>query len=236
MISISIVIPLYNEERNISNLLNEIKNSFIKVNYEIILVDDCSQDMTINEIKKYIDKNDLKIIIIKNEFNKGQSYSISEGIKNSSYDTIVTLDGDGQNNPADISKLLTIYSNKPELSLVGGIRRNRKDSLVKKITSNIANRVRRYLLNDDCNDTGCALKIFEKETFLLFPYFDGIHRFLPALFKGYDKITYFVDVDHRKRLYGKSKYGTFKRLFRGIIDIIKVIKIIRKFKKDASVL
>ena len=115
--------------------------------------------------------------------------------------------------------------------MIGGIRRNRKDSLVKIISSRIANKVRMLILNDDCIDTGCSLKIFKKDLFLKLPFFDGIHRFLPALFKAYGANIHFIDVDHRFRKYGQSKYGTFGRLFRGIRDIFKVLLIIKRYRK-----
>ena len=105
------------------------------------------------------------------------------------------------------------YNKDKDLVLVGGIRLNRKDNFLKKISSKIANKIRMLILKDNCEDTGCSLKIFDKKIFLSFPLFDGIHRFLPALFTGYGKKTIFVDVDHRPRIYGYSKYGTFKRLF-----------------------
>ena len=114
--------------------------------------------------------------------------------------------------------------------MVGGIRKKRKDNLLKIFSSRIANIIRKLILNDNCDDTGCSLKVFDKNVFMLFPFFDGMHRFLPALFIGHSKKTFFTNVDHRKRIYGKSKYGTFKRLFGGIRDIIKVKKILRNKK------
>ena len=144
----SIVIPLYNEAQNINELLREIKQqNFPYKNFEIILVDDCSIDDTIKVIKE---NNDLSNIqIIKNNENRGQSYSILKGIKKSSYDIIVTIDGDGQNNPRDILKLLKIYLSDKEIKLVGGIRSNRKDKILKIISSKIANFIRSKIFNDD---------------------------------------------------------------------------------------
>ena len=104
--------------------------------------------------------------------------------------------------------------------------------LIKILSSKIANKIRSYILNDDCVDTGCSLKVFDRNIFLSFPFFDGIHRFLPALFKGYNKNTFFINVDHRPRIHGNSKYGTFGRLVRGIRDLITVAKIIKKFRRD----
>ena len=134
---ISIVIPIFNEAKNIGLLLKEIKKSLEDFkNYEIILVNDASTDETIKVINKINNKN-IKIII--NDNNKGQSFSIYEGVKNSSYETIITIDGDGQNDPADIPKLYNFYTKNNEVKLVGGIRKNRKDSLTKIISSKVAN-------------------------------------------------------------------------------------------------
>tara|TARA_B100000989_G_C19530952_1_gene469816 strand:+ start:124 stop:810 length:687 start_codon:yes stop_codon:yes gene_type:complete len=221
----SIIIPLYNEVKNLKILVNELKLVLAKYEeYEIILIDDGSTDSTPNIINKI---KYSKIKLLKNDYNKGQSYSIFRGVKNSLYKTIITLDGDGQNDPSDIPSLLKFYTEKKEIKLVGGIRFNRKDNLIKIISSKIANKIRSIILRDNCKDTGCSLKVFDKEIFLSFPYFDGIHRFLPALFSGYGHKTLFINVNHRKRNYGVSKYGTLDRLFRGIRDIIKVRKIIK---------
>ena len=233
----SIVIPIYNEGNNILVLINEIYESLNKINYvdefEIIIVDDSSIDNSSTNIENYInDKKLSNIKLIINKKNIGQSYSLLEGIKKSKFNTILTLDGDLQNNPKDIPSLLKIYFGDDLISLIGGIRNKRKDNFVKIFTSKIANYVRRLILNDDCNDTGCALKIFDKKIFLSFPFFDGIHRFLPALYKGYGKKTKFINVDHRPRIYGKSNYGTLKRFFLGILHIYKVYKIINKNQND----
>ena len=141
------------------------------------------------------------------------------------------MDGDGQNNPKDIPKLLEIYFSSKDFTLVSGIRIKRKDSLIKIISSRVANLIRSYILEDKCPDTGCSLKIFQKNIFLDFPYFDGIHRFLPALFNGYGQKIRFIPVDHRSRVKGISKYGIFDRLFKGVYDLFRVKKIIRHYKK-----
>ena len=222
----SIVIPLFNEAENISNLIDEISTSLEKYDdYEIILVNDFSTDKTTDIINT---KKNKKIKLINNEKNYGQSYSIHKGIKSSFNEIIVTLDGDGQNDPTDIPNLLDIFLSKNKIELVGGLRMNRKDNLIKVLSSKIANYIRQLLLNDGCLDTGCSLKVFKKDIFLSFPYFDGMHRFLPALFKGYGHNTIFIEVNHRKRKYGISKYGTMNRLFKGIRDIIRIKKILKK--------
>ena len=222
----SIVIPLFNEDRNIVKLIDEINLNLKNYNvYEIILINDASTDQTYNKISKLKNKN---IRILNNLTNKGQSFSIHRGVYNSLYKIIITLDGDGQNDPADIPKLIQYYLNHNNVTLVGGIRRKRKDKIIKIISSKVANFIRSKIFNDGCKDTGCSLKVFDKNIFLSFPYFDGIHRFIPSLFTGYGYQTKFLDVNHRKRKYGVSKYGTTNRLFRGIIDIIKVKKILRQ--------
>ena len=231
MFEISVIIPSYNEAENLENLVHEIDQvSIKKFKYEIIVVDDHSNDNTSQIIKEHILNN--KIIYLCNEKNYGQSYSINKGIINSKYSTIVTIDGDGQNNPEDIPALLNKYFKNENFFFFVCIRKKRKDSLIKVISSRLANNIRRFILNDDCDDTGCSLKVFKKETYLTFPFFNGIHRFLPALFKGFGYKTMFIDVSHRPRLKGYSKYGTYGRLYRGIIDIWKVYIIIKDSKKN----
>ncbi|MDC0192541.1 glycosyltransferase family 2 protein [Alphaproteobacteria bacterium] len=225
---VSLVIPMFNEESNILKLLIEIEIVLKTFNkYEIIIVDDNSSDRSYQKVQEYKNIND-KIILFKNKKNFGQSYSITKGIKNSKYDTIITLDADGQNNPKDIMKMIEIFFSDDQLELLGGIRNKRRDNKIKIISSKIANGIRSYILKDNCSDTGCSLKIFKKNTYLDFPYFDGIHRFIPALYSGYNKKTSFVNVDHRERVSGKSNYGTLTRLYKGIIDLIRVVLIIRK--------
>jgi len=230
----SIIIPIFNEEFNIKPLVYEIMTYFKKndYEYEIVLVNDGSNDKTHECIRELKNEFTDKIRIINNKINLGQSYSIIKGIRNSRYENIVTIDGDGQNNPKDIQKLLLKYFSDENLKLVGGIRNKRKDNLIKIYSSKIANSIRSYLLNDNCKDTGCSLKVFEKNIFLQFPEFDGLHRFIPALYSGFGAKTDFLDVDHRSRINGKSNYGTFSRLIIGCIDIIRVLRIINKIKND----
>ena len=226
----SIIIPVFNEEQNLITLIKEIKLSLKSYNeYELIFVNDFSTDNTLSILKKQ--KKIFNFKIINNKTNLGQSFSILNGIKNSNYNTIITLDGDGQNNPKDIPTLLEFYNKTKDASLVGGIRYKRRDNIIKIISSRLANFVRSKILKDGCKDTGCSLKVFDKNIFLKFEYFDGMHRFIPALFKGFGYNTYFLNVDHRKRKYGTSKYGTFLRLVNGIRDMIKVKKMINKNKE-----
>lgn len=221
MKSFSIVIPIFNEDENIENLFKEFLNCKIydEAN-EIIFVDDCSTDNS-SKIINGLANNYNKVKLLSHKINYGQSYCLKTAAQNSNSDLIVTIDGDGQNDPFDIKKLLKIYL-KNNYELVGGIRKKRKDSLSKKIASRIANKIRNFILKDGCEDTGCSLKVFDREKFLEFPFFNGIHRFLPYMFKKYGSETYFTNVNHRNRLYGKSKYNNFNRLIKGIVDIFRV--------------
>lgn len=230
MITLSLVIPIFNEEQNIKFLFKEIQDSGVyDIVNDIIFIDDGSND------KSKILINDIaftnpKVVCLSHNYNLGQSTCLKTASNYSKSECLITIDGDCQNNPYDIKKLIELYKNN-NFELIGGIRRKRRDTLVKIISSKIANKIRMLILDDDCIDTGCSLKIFKKDLFLKLPFFDGIHRFLPALFKAYGANTHFIDVDHRFRKYGQSKYGTFGRLFRGIRDIFKVLLIIKRYRK-----
>ena len=226
----SIIIPAYNEEKNLPILIQEILDNIINKEYiyEIIIIDDCSVDKTIESLNKYRTFDKLKII--QNKINLGQSKSILIGIKNSLYNNIVTIDADLQNDPRDILKIAKIYFQN-NYAMVAGIRNKRKDNIIKIISSKVANAIRSIILKDKCPDTGCSLKIFEKKIFLNFKFFDGIHRFLPALFIGNNYDIKYVNVNHRPRIYGVSNYGTFLRIIWGIRDIIRVKKMIKQNSK-----
>ena len=229
----SIVIPIYNEEENIKKLFEEICDTLKKNEYEIIFINDCSNDGSENILKSISNNTNYKYF--NHSVRLGQSAAILTGIKNSSYNNIVTIDGDGQNNPQDIINLINLYFNNKKYALVSGLRKKRQDNIIKIFSSKIANYIRSFILNDDCTDTGCSLKIFNKEIFLSFEYFSGIHRFIPSLFYccGY-KVAY-INVDHRKRKKGKSKYGIINRLFIGIRDLLKVKRIIKKYNNNGFI-
>ena len=229
MFNFSIIIPVYNEEESIKILLEEILLINFNYEYEIIIINDCSLDKTSSILEKFKYKN---IRIFSHSKRMGQSRSIHDGIVKAKYDTVVTIDGDCQNNPKDIIKLIEKYQFKENVKLVSGIRLKRRDKFIKIISSKIANSIRRFYLNDDCKDTGCSLKIFSKEIFLKIPYFNGIHRFIPSLFIGIGHEVLYENVDHRPRLHGKTKYGISNRLFRGLVDMYKVKRIIKMINND----
>jgi dolichol-phosphate mannosyltransferase len=167
--------------------------------------------------------------VISHQQSCGQSTAVRTGVKFARYDWVATLDGDGQNNPADIPKLIDAVSEGVEL--VGGNRRlSRRDTFIKRISSVIANTVRSAMLRDDTPDTGCGLKLFQREAFLDLPYFDHMHRFLPALIKRRGGKIVSVHVQHRNREHGKSNYGTIDRLIVGIVDLFGVAWLQRRAK------
>ena len=221
--NISIVIPIYNEQNNIIKLIKEVRVALEKkINYEIIIVDDGSDDNTYEALNK-IKKNKKNIIIITHKKNYGQSISLQTGIIEANSEYIVTLDGDGQNDPRDILKLIKSFDSKLGFMMVIGNRVNRIDSLAKKVASRLAFQIRKLLLKDTTPDTGCAIKLFRKKDFLQLPFFNHIHRFLPFLFNTFGGKVISIPVNHRSRSSGISKYSNFQRFLVGINDLYGVI-------------
>jgi len=230
---LSIVIPVYNEEQSIKVLIEEITNSITNINYEIVVVDDSSNDKTLSVLKK-IKSNNKRLRIIKHEENYGQSFAVRSGVKNSKSQWIATLDGDGQNDPADIPKLylaLIQQSSKNNNVLIAGHRVHRKDSWLKKLSSKYANRIRSNLLNDEVPDTGCGLKLFSRDFFLDLPSFNHMHRYIPALYISRGGKIFSLEVNHRHREKGKSKYGFNNRFWVGILDLFGVSWLQKRSKK-----
>lgn len=220
---ISIVIPIYNEQDNIVQLIREVIATLEKkINFEIIIVDDGSDDKTyevVNKIKK-INKN---ISLISHKKNYGQSIGLRTGIIRANNEYIVTLDGDGQNDPRDILKLIKSFDTKVNYMMVIGNRVNRIDTIAKKVASRLAFQIRKLLLKDTTPDTGCAIKVFRKKDFLQLPFFNHIHRFLPFLFNTFGGKVISIPVNHRSRSTGISKYSNFQRFLVGINDLYGVI-------------
>ena len=219
--AVSIIIPIYNEKDNIKALHQEIITalSFCKNDYEIIFVDDGSTDGSRQEIKRLMQSFE-QTRLIAHAKNSGQSTALVSGAYAARYPLLITLDGDGQNDPKDIPNLLAACVDARTVIL--GIRVRRKDSSLRMFSSWVGNRIRGFILKDDCPDTGCSLKLFPRQAFLELPHFNHLHRYLPALFKraGFKLVN--LPVNHRPRLHGHSKYGVWNRLFVGIYDLIGV--------------
>ena len=236
-LKLSIIVPVRNEENSLLELCEEFKNLFFK-NYnefEIIFINDNSSDNTKNIINKFI--NETNFIKIHNlEKHSGQSECIDFGIKNSKYDLIATIDGDGQNPPSEIINLynnfIKINSDNVSCHMIIGLRISRKDNFSKKIGSIFANFVRNLILGDNCKDSGSGIKIFYKSCYLSLPFFRNMHRFMPALMIRENFKVMSQNVEHRKRLNDKSKYNNFNRFFVGIIDLIGVYWLIRRKRKN----
>lgn len=221
----SIVLPAYNEEESIGVLLSEIRNEIQTLPVrEILVVDDGSTDATTaRAVAEAAGLPGLRII--RHGQRQGQSRALLTGIRAATNDLILTLDADGQNNPADFRKLFETYAARqaatPRL-MVAGQRERRRDKMVRRASSRIANGVRSALLHDNVRDTGCSLKLFRRDDFIDLPFFDHIHRFLPAMMKSAGVTVVLVDVGHRPRRAGTSKYGVWDRLWVGLHDLVGV--------------
>lgn len=214
---ISLIVPFYNEEENISFVIKEVFDVLEKLNepFEIIAIDDGSTDNTLKVLLNL--KNEIKNLrVLKAEKNGGQSSAVWAGIISSKGDILITIDGDGQNDPSIIPEML---QNLKDFQMIVGVREKRKDSLWKRFSSKIANGFRRLILKDPFKDIGCGLRVFKKDILKYIPPFKTIHRFLPILvqWSGYKILE--VKVKHRERFLGKSKYGTWKRLINGLYDL-----------------
>lgn len=217
---ISIVIPVYNEEKNLPILVPRIIEVLkpLERNFEIILVDDGSTDNSFNIIKELCGKY-IEIRYIRFKKNSGQTAAFDAGFKNVLGDIIVTLDGDLQNDPMDIPKLLSYI---PRYDVVCGWRASRKDPLIKKISSRIANNFRNLVTKDMIHDTGCSLKAYKREFLSGIKLYRGMHRFLPTLLAMEGANIIEIKVNHNPRRFGKSKYNISNRLFTGIYDLLAV--------------
>jgi dolichol-phosphate mannosyltransferase len=230
-VAVSIVVPVRNEAENVAPLIAEIVDAIGgRWAYEIIYVDDGSTDATADRLAAAMrQRGNLRQI--RHATSSGQSAAVRSGVRAACGAIVATLDGDGQNNPAFLPDLISaIEKGGDRVGLAAGQRVGRKDAGFKKIQSRVANGVRNAILRDGTRDTGCGLKAFRREVFLMMPYFDGLHRFLPALMRreGYE-IAY-VDVIDRLRHSGVSNYGFFDRLWIGIMDLVGVWWLIRRKK------
>jgi dolichol-phosphate mannosyltransferase len=228
---LSIVIPVKNEAGNIAPLVAEIGAALDgrDVDYEIVYVDDGSDDATGAEIARLQVAN-ARLRVVTHARGCGQSAAIRSGVSAARAPWIATLDGDGQNDPADIPSLWQIAKAAPLAPplLIAGHRARRQDNWSKRHASRIANAIRRAMLHDDTPDTGCGLKLFPRALFINLPYFDHMHRFLPALVLREGGLVRSLPVNHRPRERGASKYGVFDRLWVGIADLFGVMWLCRR--------
>ena len=235
--AVSIVVPVRNEAGNIAPLVNEIAAALeAHASFEIIYVNDGSTDHTESELSSLMRERPW-LRQVRHQSSCGQSAAVNTGVRHARAGVVVTLDGDGQNDPAFIRPLIDELSKgAPRIGLVAGQRVGRRASAFKKLQSRIANGVRSAVLRDGTRDTGCGLKAFRRDLFLALPYFDGLHRFLPALVRreGYD--VGYVDVIDRPRHAGRSNYGMWDRLWVGILDLLGVWWLIRRRGRVPQVL
>jgi dolichol-phosphate mannosyltransferase len=218
---ISVIVPVKDEAGNVAPLAREIAAALKGEPHEILFVDDGSTDGTaaaLSALKAEIHQ----LRVLRHSRNLGQSRGIRSGVKAAQGDIIVTLDGDGQNDPADIPKLLSVLRADPEAAMVSGVRVRRQDNISRRWASRLGNGIRSALLGDGAADTGCGLKAFRRSMFLELPYFDHIHRFLIALVQREGGQVAFVPVNHRPRLTGSSKYTNIGRLLVSVQDLLGV--------------
>ena len=225
------VVPVHNEAGNIRPLVLEIVEALTgsTTAFEIIYVDDASTDDTAAELAQLLQEVP-ELRVLRHGRQSGQSTALLTGVLQARHDWIATLDGDGQNNPADIPKLIDRLKNgeQPPPRMLAGWRAQRNDTWLRRFSSRLANGVRSRLLRDNTPDTGCGLKLFDRALYLRLPYFDHMHRFLPALVQRAGATVESVKVSHRPRVRGTSKYGVNNRLWVGIVDLRGVMWLLRR--------
>ncbi|MGZ6020971.1 MAG: glycosyltransferase family 2 protein [Rhizomicrobium sp.] len=232
-VGISVVVPVKDEVENVAPLAREIAAAIAgETSAEIIFIDDGSSDGTADALKA-LKKEIPSLRVIQHARNLGQSRGILTGVRAARSEIIVTLDGDGKNDPADIPKLLAVLRNDPDaenIGVVSGVRAKRRDSLSRRLASRIGNGIRARLLDDGATDTGCGLKAFRRDAFLALPYFDHIHRFIITLMMREGYGARFVEVNHRERVHGASKYTNFNRMLVSVNDLLGVRWLQRRYR------
>jgi len=228
-VDLSVVIPVYNEAEGIVALVGEVCAALEgALDFEVLVVDDGSDDDTA-ALLQACRASHPRLRVLRHAQRSGQSAALVSGVAAARAAWIATLDGDGQNDPADIMKLYRAPDRAPDaMVLIAGWRQRRRDTLVKRISSRVANTVRRAVLGDGTPDTGCGLKLFPRALFLQLPQFDHMHRFLPALVRRAGGSVQSVAVGHRQRSHGVSKYGVLDRLWVGIVDLFGVWWLVRR--------
>ena len=234
--AVSIVVPVRNEAGNVEPLIAEIAAALDgRWAYEIIYVNDGSTDATGERLAALMQAR-ANLRQIRHATSSGQSAAVRSGVRAARGSIVATLDGDGQNNPAFLPDLIAAIENGGDrVGLAAGQRVGRKDTGFKKLQSRTANGVRNAILRDGTRDTGCGLKAFRRDAYLALPYFDHMHRYLPALFSRDGWQVRHVDVSHRARKAGRSKYNNFQRGLVGAVDLFGVMWLIRRKKKAHAV-
>lgn len=229
LLELSIVVPAFNEAGNVGRLVDEVAAALRgRMRFEMVFVNDGSTDGTLAELRAAQVRHP-ELRVLDHARQSGQSTAIRNGVKAARAAWIATLDGDGQNDPADIRLLLAARSiAEPMVRCFAGWRTTRRDDAGKRISSKIANAIRSRLLRDATPDTGCGLKLFERQAFLDLPYFDHMHRYIPALMQRDGWATISVPVSHRPRTTGASKYTNFGRLMVAFADLRGVVWLIRR--------
>ncbi|MGN6514062.1 MAG: glycosyltransferase family 2 protein [Lysobacteraceae bacterium] len=231
---LSVVVPVFNEQDNVGPLIGEIVAALRgRLPFEIVYVDDNSRDGTLAALRR-LKQEVPELRVLHHLSQSGQSTAVRTGVKAARGAWIATLDGDGQNDPADIPRLLAQRDGAPrDVKLFAGWRVHRQDTGSKRWASKWANAIRARMLRDDTPDTGCGIKLFEREAFLDLPHFDHMHRYLPALMQRAGWKTVSVPVNHRARASGVSKYNNLGRALVGIADLRGVACLIRRSKRTA---
>lgn len=224
---LSVVIPVCDEAGNLGPLVEEIEKALAsRFRFEIIVVDDGSRDSTPGEANALMTRRPW-LRIERHDFNRGQSAAIRTGVASAGAQWVAVLDGDGQNDPADIPALVAALA-LSDAAMVVGERRQRQDNWLRRCSSRVANAIRASMLHDGIRDTGCGLKVFYRDDFLDLPAFDHMHRFLPALMQQRGRKVRSMPVNHRVRRHGRSKYGLKNRLWVGIVDLLGVMWLERR--------
>ena len=227
---VSVVVPVRDEADNVAPLIDEIHAALQGSEFELLMVDDGSADATGMRLAEAA-RAYPRLRVLRLGRSCGQSTAVHEAVRLARHPWIATLDGDGQNDPRDLPRLLEAVSagrRPPDLELVVGWRTRRHDDALRRLASRVANAVRSRLLHDRTPDTGCGLKVFARDTYLRLPFFDHQHRFLPALFIREGAQVLSVPVNHRPRVHGHSKYGLHDRLWPGIVDLFGVMWLMRR--------
>lgn len=238
--AISVVIPMLNEAPNVATVLADVEGALLQIPHETIIVDDGSTDGTGQRVRAFLPSVPA-LRLLTHSRPRGQSTAVWNGVQAARAPLVAVLDGDGQNDPADLPGLLAVMkresrpTGRPPLGMVMGHRVRRRDTAIRRLSSRIANTVRRWILRDSTPDSGCGIKLVRRAVFLELPYFDHMHRFMPALVQqaGYRVMS--VPVSHRPRQAGHSKYGISNRLWAGLVDLLGVAWLARRNRRTTCV-